>query len=259
MTLYQLAEYYTDRNTFVATALFENSGFDPEDLSADAAARLWEYIEDTKNTPFPLLGITKNITDGSVTFSSLPLGIYLLAHEGTSGGPDVLPFFVTIPMQEEGAFIYDVTANSKVRLRPSPPPEPSTGPFPSPSPSAPPVSPGISPAPNASPEPSASLPPDPSPGPAPAVPPNTSPAPEPLVSPNASPEPNPSVPPYTSLAPDLSPAPIPVTGSIDTTPVPTTSSKLPYTGQHNWPIPALVILGLLLFGLGWYLRQKNDK
>lgn len=235
MTLYQLAEYYTDRNTFVATALFENSGFDPEDLSADAAARLWEYIEDTKNTPFPLLGITKNITDGSVTFSSLPLGIYLLAHEGTSGGPDVLPFFVTIPMQEEGAFVYDVTANSKVRLRPSPPPEPSTGPFPSPSPSAPAVSPGISPAPNASPEPSASLPPAPSPGPAPSVPPDT------------------------SLAPDLSPAPIPVTGSIDTTPVPTTSSKLPYTGQHNWPIPALVILGLLLFGLGWYLRQKNDK
>jgi hypothetical protein len=29
---------------------------------------------------------------------------------------------------------------------------------------------------------------------------------------------------------------------------------LPQTGQLNWPIPVLVILGLAMFSVGWNLR-----
>lgn len=40
------------------------------------------------------------------------------------------------------------------------------------------------------------------------------------------------------------------------TPIPSkpTDSKLPQTGQLNWPVPVLVITGLLLFSFGWLLR-----
>lgn len=34
---------------------------------------------------------------------------------------------------------------------------------------------------------------------------------------------------------------------------------LPDTGQLNWPIPVLVVLGLILFSLGWVLRFGKKK
>lgn len=38
-----------------------------------------------------------------------------------------------------------------------------------------------------------------------------------------------------------------------------TGSKLPQTGQLNWPVPVLAILGLGLFAAGWVLRfRKKD-
>jgi len=49
-------------------------------------------------------------------------------------------------------------------------------------------------------------------------------------------------------------------------PKPTTPPKppeptLPQTGQLNWPIPVLVVLGLVLFSTGWILRfgRKKDR
>lgn len=40
----------------------------------------------------------------------------------------------------------------------------------------------------------------------------------------------------------------------------TSDSKLPQTGQLNWPVPVLAILGLGLFSVGWILRygRRND-
>ena len=36
-------------------------------------------------------------------------------------------------------------------------------------------------------------------------------------------------------------------------------TKLPQTGQLNWPVPVLVVLGLALFSLGWGLRFGRRK
>lgn len=36
-------------------------------------------------------------------------------------------------------------------------------------------------------------------------------------------------------------------------------STLPQTGQLNWPIPVLVVLGLVLFSVGWLLRFGRKK
>lgn len=45
-----------------------------------------------------------------------------------------------------------------------------------------------------------------------------------------------------------------------TTPTTPPDPTLPDTGQLNWPIPVLVLLGLLLFSAGWVLRfgKKHD-
>lgn len=65
-----------------------------------------------------------------------------------------------------------------------------------------------------------------------------------------------SVPPAGSSTPELPPGP-------PTAPPPNT--KLPQTGQLQWPVPVLSVVGVLLFSWGWadlYLRKKkseNDK
>jgi len=38
-----------------------------------------------------------------------------------------------------------------------------------------------------------------------------------------------------------------------------TKPKLPQTGQLNWPIPVLAVLGLLLFSAGWAMRFGKQK
>lgn len=51
---------------------------------------------------------------------------------------------------------------------------------------------------------------------------------------------------------ELTPTVAPEPGSSDT--------KLPQTGQLNWPIPVLAVLGLGMFSVGWLLRygKRND-
>ncbi|MBR2283385.1 MAG: Cna B-type domain-containing protein [Ruminococcus sp.] len=48
-----------------------------------------------------------------------------------------------------------------------------------------------------------------------------------------------------------------------TTPPPSTAAltteKAPQTGQLWWPVPALVVGGLLCFGIGFTIRKKNDE
>lgn len=46
-----------------------------------------------------------------------------------------------------------------------------------------------------------------------------------------------------------------------TTPTTPTDPKLPQTGQLNWPVPVLVVSGLMLFAFGWILcfgRKKEN-
>lgn len=57
--------------------------------------------------------------------------------------------------------------------------------------------------------------------------------------------------------------PEPTTPTEPLEPKPTTPTKpletiLPQTGQLNWPIPVLVMLGLFLFAVGWLQRTGNE-
>lgn len=51
------------------------------------------------------------------------------------------------------------------------------------------------------------------------------------------------------------PTPVPTTPPAATPPAPT----LPQTGQLNWPIPVMAVLGLWIFAIGWVLRFGKKK
>lgn len=44
-----------------------------------------------------------------------------------------------------------------------------------------------------------------------------------------------------------------------TEPTKPADSTLPQTGQLNWPIPVLVVLGLAMFSVGWALRCRKKE
>ena len=51
---------------------------------------------------------------------------------------------------------------------------------------------------------------------------------------------------------------IPPTTAPDTPTTPAEPGpKLPQTGQLNWPVPVLTVLGLILFTAGWILRRRG--
>lgn len=156
-------------------------------LSVEPAERIAAYAEEKQ-----LTGSTREIgEDGTVTFSNLEPGLYLLVQkEEAPGYNKVEPFLVSIPVTENGVYIYDVDASPKVEIEKETESESETEP----------ESEGES-----EPESEDESEPD-TPGPG-----------------------NPGGP------------------------------GLPQTGQLNWPVPVLVILGLLLFSLGWILRFGNKK
>jgi hypothetical protein len=49
----------------------------------------------------------------------------------------------------------------------------------------------------------------------------------------------------------------PTTPQSPSTPSTTTTTKLPQTGQLNWPVPLMAMSGVILFALGWWLKQRE--
>lgn len=50
---------------------------------------------------------------------------------------------------------------------------------------------------------------------------------------------------------------IPEIPEVPETPEPPSDENIPQTGQLNWPIPWMVIIGLIFFGIGWTLCFVN--
>lgn len=133
LTLYKVGNVKEDDGnySFVLTDDFSGSHASLENIQSDQLAKtLAVYASDKK-----MKGITEQIgNDGSVTFSDLELGLYLLVQtEAASGYSKVSPFLVTVPMYEDGAYCYEVDASPKVEPKPSPttPPPPTEPPSPS--------------------------------------------------------------------------------------------------------------------------------
>lgn len=172
LTIYRVGKVHEDDGnyTFQPAGKFADCGESFETVESPAlAGRLANYADQKK-----LTGVTKTIeSDGTVTFSDLELGLYLLVqHKAAGGYSKVVPFLVTLPyMESNGEYAYSVDAGPKVELKPNP----------------------------------------------------------------------------ESTTPPNQP----------------TESTLPQTGQLNWPIPILAVLGLLMFAVGWFLwsgkRRPDEK
>ncbi len=158
----------------VARIVEENGDFRFDVLTPYQAP---ELCQENLNTPELAACFAKQISgegiapasseNGHTCFEDLELGLYLIVQtEAAHGFEPLKPFLVSVPMNEGGHYVYDVTAEGKSQLHQQPQP---------------------------------TMPPKP------------------------------------------------------------TEPTLPQTGQLNWPIPVLAVLGLCLFSAGWALCCEKRK
>ncbi|MCD7862640.1 MAG: hypothetical protein LUG61_03785 [Lachnospiraceae bacterium] len=118
LALYRVAYVYVDavgQNSYVLTSDFSNSGVDLDDISPNdsaLAATLATYADYWQLNASQTAQVGAN---GAVTFSNLPVGVYLVVQtEAAEGYYQVSPFVVTVPLSVNGTLIYDVDASPKV-------------------------------------------------------------------------------------------------------------------------------------------------
>lgn len=112
-------------------------------VPAGSFAEKWDCYEDVRSAELArelaefaaaggLEGITEVVqADGSVTFSGLEPGLYLVTQqEAASGYERISPFLIGVPGNENGTYIYQVDASPKVQPEtvPAEPTEPKTEP-----------------------------------------------------------------------------------------------------------------------------------
>lgn len=129
LTLYRVAKVQKDNAnlSFVYTNGFEDCGVELGDLSeGELAGRLAEKIAATAEST------TVEISDlGVAEFGDLEVGLYLVVQTTAAENYNVInPFLVSVPIQENGSYVYDVDALPKVgtaaKKTPEPPDKPDT-------------------------------------------------------------------------------------------------------------------------------------
>lgn len=162
LTLYRVGEIAEDDGNYTFKTVDTFAGFTgslEEVQSPELAQTLAGYAVDKQPLNIGLID-----ANGQVTFEALEPGLYLFVQNETAEGYlPAEPFLVSLPLLEDGAYVYDVDASPKVEIE---------------------------------------------------------------TASTATPTPKPATP----------------------------DTKLPQTGQLNWPVPLLVISGLLLLMTGWMLR-----
>lgn len=128
LTLYQVATVVENDGdlSYAYTNGFENCGVELGDLSASTlAADLQKKLSANAEKTTVTIG-----TDGVAKFENLPLGLYLVVEtKAATGYNAVSSFVVSVPMTENGEYVYDVNATPKlstVTEKPSTPNTPST-------------------------------------------------------------------------------------------------------------------------------------
>lgn len=106
--------------SFVYTNGFEDCGIELGDLSeSDLAAQLVEKLSDTAESTIRTVS-----EDGVAEFDDLPVGLYLIVQEQTAEHySPIRPFIVTVPIEENGHYVYEVDALPKVGTSTYTPPE----------------------------------------------------------------------------------------------------------------------------------------
>lgn len=173
--------------SFALTDDFAGSGLSLEDPESDTlAAGLAEYASDNS-----IAGTEVSIaSDGTWSVSGLEPGLYLVAQEDPAEGFEAIaPFLVSLPMFENGAYVYEVSTEPKMGT---------------------------------------------------------------LTEAEGTPE----------ITPETTPADTSEGGTVEAAgSAGSIGSTLPQTGQMNWPVPVLAVMGVCLFLTGWALyngKQENQ-
>ena len=114
LVLYRVGDILeSDGNySFTLTDSFKGSGASLTNISDPALAKsLADYAKTNNPSGTPVvIG-----ADGTVLVQSLNLGLYLLVQDKAADGFEVIsPFLVSVPMYENGAYIYEVNAEPKL-------------------------------------------------------------------------------------------------------------------------------------------------
>lgn len=115
LTIYRVGEVSGTAGSyaFELTEKFENCGISIADIqSSELAGKLADYVAENG-----VVGLTRELDEqGMLTFTNLKPGLYLLIqNRAASGYEKVSPFLVTVPMSENGTYIYDVEPVRKQR------------------------------------------------------------------------------------------------------------------------------------------------
>ncbi len=117
ISLYRVGDILEDDGnySFVLTEDFAGSGASLADVtSTETAEALKTYITENKLTG---LGSSQSLSTGTATWTDLPVGLYLLVQTTRASGYKLAsPFLVSLPMYEDGVYVYTVEAAPKVEL-----------------------------------------------------------------------------------------------------------------------------------------------
>lgn len=94
------------------TEAFADCGLNIEQMQGETFAdRLWDYAQKKS-----IEGTTKQIDqNGTVMFDDIPLGVYLIVQQKSAKGYyNVKAFVVSVPIEDENGWIYDVDASPKM-------------------------------------------------------------------------------------------------------------------------------------------------
>lgn len=126
LTLYRVGDIYEDDGdySFVLSSTFAGSGASLEHLEASGLAESMAEYASRNHLPGQTVAIGK---DGKATATGLELGLYLVVQsEAADGYESISPFLVSIPMNEDGTYVYEVDATPKLStLTPTKPDTPT--------------------------------------------------------------------------------------------------------------------------------------
>ena len=116
ITLYKVADAGSENSllTFTFTGEFADCGLSLEDLNDETLPeKLAAFAAEKK-----LTGVTETTgKDGKLTFREVPLGFYVLVQTGGAEGYSVcMPFTVAVPTSGSAQWIYDIEASPKTGI-----------------------------------------------------------------------------------------------------------------------------------------------
>lgn len=117
LSLYQAGElYYDDGDLAVRTCgAFASSGISLTDIQKEGLAS--ELAEYAAKHNVEKTAVKTTDTQGKTSFEALPVGLYVVVQTKAAGGFALCePFLVLLPMNEDGAWLYDINAEPKTDI-----------------------------------------------------------------------------------------------------------------------------------------------